>query len=585
VKRKLTYFLGFSLSTKVQGNRWPACLLALVLAVAVPSFAKTLTVSNTNDSGPGSLRDTIAVANAGDTIEFGVTGTINLTSDSLTLDKNLTIKGPGAAQLAISSGGNFRVLIIPSGTIAISGLTIQKGEVITSPFFGAGILNHGTLTLIESTVSDNENEVGSGGGIYNDGTLTLVRSTVSKNDANISGGGIVNSGSLTLINTTVSDNFTLEGDGGGINNGSTLTLTNSTVSGNLSFNGGGIFNSGTLTAANSTVSDNSTQTSGAGGGVYNQGGTVTVTNSTFAGNSALTDTGGGGIYNDGGTFTVTNSTVADNSTSHQGGGIYNAGVLTAKNTLLANNVTLSGEDTANCDLVSGTATSLGYNISDDNSCASLLTAPGDETNVTPGAGLDPKGLQNNGGPTQTFALLPGSPAVDHIPVADCTDANGNPVKTDQRGIKRPQGPACDTGAFELVQTVPFSNFTASLAIQTGHDPSFGLTARFTLGAGSDGIAPLTQPVTLQIANYSVEIPAGSFHPLWNSPSAPYIYEGTINGTKLVVGVIPLGGNNYEFSAVGSPVSWVNVTNSVTVSLTVGNDGGGSTPVRAFIANH
>jgi hypothetical protein len=555
------------------------CLLALVLAGAVPSFAKTLTVTNTDDSGPGSLRDAIATADVGDRIEFSVTGAITLTSGSLTLDKNLTIKGPGAAQLAISGGGN-PVLVINSGVIAISGLTIQDGEVHVPPYGGGGILNHGTLTLTECTVSGNYDYPGGGGGIYNDGTLTLVGSTISKNYTFLSGGGIVNIGSLTLINTTVSDNTGAEGNGGGIVNGSTLTLINSTVSGNFAFDGGGLWNSGTLTVTNSTISDNSTDQGGAGGGVYNTpSATVTVTDSTFADNSA-SETGGGGIYNDGGTFTVTNSTIADNSASYIGGGIYNAGILTAKNILLANNVAYSG--TANCVLDSGTATSLGYNMSDDDTCTSSFTATGDENNVIPGTGLDPKGLQNNGGPTQTVALLPGSPAVDHIPVADCTDANGDRVKTDQRGIKRPQGPACDVGAFELVQTVPFSNFTALLAIQTGHNPSFGLTARFTLGTGNDGIAPLTQPVTLQIANYSVDIPAGSFHQLWNGPSAPYTYEGTINGTKLVVGIIPLGGKSYEFSAAGSPVAWTNVTNPVTVSLTVGNDGGGSTPIKAFI---
>lgn len=580
--RKLIHILGFSLSIQARGNRWSVCLLALVLGGAVPSFAKTLTVTNTDDSGPGSLRDAISTADPGDTIEFSVTGAITLTSGSLTLDKNLTIKGPGAAQLAISGGGN-PVLVINSGVIAISGLTIQNGEVHAPPYVGGGILNHGTLTLIESTVSGNYDYAGSGGGIYNDGTLTLVSSTISKNYTFYGGGGIVNSGSLRLINTTVSDNTADEGNGGGIVNSSTLTLINSTVSNNEAFDGGGILNSGTLTVTNSTISDNASDVTaggGGGGGVYNNpGGTVTVTDSTFAGNSA-SNAGGGGIYNDGGTFTVTNSTIAGNSAIYIGGGIYNAGILTAKNILLANNVAYSG--TANCVLDSGTATSLGYNVSDDDTCTSSFTATGDENNVIPGAGLDPKGLQNNGGPTQTIALQPGSPTVDHIPVADCTDASGNPVKTDQRGIKRPQGPACDVGAFELVQTVPFSNFTALLAIQTGHNPRFGLTARFTLGAGSDGFASLTQPVTLQIANYTVDIPAGSFHQLWKSPSAPYIYDGTINGTKLFVGIIPLGGKSYEFSAVGSPVAWANVTNPVTVSLTVGNDGGGSTPVKAFI---
>jgi hypothetical protein len=605
VKRKLIQLVGSVFSIKRQGIRWSVCLIALVLAGVVPSFAKTLTVTNTDDSGPGSLRDAIATADPGDRIEFSVTGTITLSSGSLTLDKNLTIKGPGAAQLAISGGGNS-VLVINSGVISISDLSIQHGEVRTPPYLGAGILNHGTLTLTESTVSDNDNEAGSGGGIYNDGTLTLVGSTISKNYTFYSGGGIANSGSLTLINTTVSGNATAEGNGGGIVNGGALTLINSTVSGNFSFNGGGIYNSGTLTAASSAVSGNGTQIDGAGGGVYNQGGTVTVTDSTFAGNSALTVTGGGGIYNDDGTFTVTsstiaenssgyqgggifnndgtftvtNSTIADNSTGRQGGGIYNVGTFTIKSSLVVNNGAAG-----NCDSSGGTATSLGYNISDDDTCTSSFTAIGDENNVIPGAGLDTKGLQNNGGPTQTIALLPGSPAVDHIPVADCTDTNGNPVKTDQRGIKRPQGPACDVGAFELVETVPFSNFTALLAIQTGHNPGFGLTARFTLGSGGDSFAPLTQPVTLQIANYTVDIPAGSFPQLWNSPSTPYIYDGTINGTKLVVGVIPLGGKSYEFNAAGSPVAWTNVTNPVTVSLTAGNDGGGSTPVRAFIDKH
>jgi hypothetical protein len=526
-----------------------------VLAGAVPSFANTLTVTNTNDSGPGSLRDAIAAANAGDRIEFTVTGTITLSSSSLTLDKNLTIEGPGAAQLAISgldsAGGP--VFTINSGVIAISGLTIESGEARIEPYRGGGIFNHGSLRVTNCTISGNLNPAGPGGGIYNDGTLTLVNSTVSGNQAYDGfGGGIYNGGTLTLVNSTASGNSAQNGFGGGIYNGSTLTLVNSTVSGNLAFSGGGISNSGTATLTNSTIAGN------------------TTTNNVVGGS--------GGIYN-GSMLTLVNGTVSGNW-----GGVDNAGAFTVKNTLLANNIPFGPNFDGNCDFAEGTVTSLGYNVSDDDTCATFYTATGDENNVAPGAGLDPKGLQNNGGPTQTFALLPGSPAVDHIPVADCTDANGNPVKTDQRGIKRPQGPACDTGAFELVQTVPFSNFTASLAIQTGHDPSFGLTARFTLGAGSDGIAPLTQPVTLQIANYSVEIPAGSFHPLWNSPSAPYIYEGTINGTKLVVGVIPLGGNNYEFSAVGSPVSWVNVTNPVTVSLTVGNDGG-STPVRAFIGNH
>ncbi|MBV9768659.1 MAG: hypothetical protein JOZ32_03735 [Bryobacterales bacterium] len=84
-----------------------------------------------------------------------------------------------------------------------------------------------------------------------------------------------------------------------------------------------------------------------------------------------------------------------------------------------------------------------------------MTGPGD-LNSTP-AGLDPAGLQNNGGPTQTIALLPTSPAVNAMPLSPinyCTALDGvTPVATDQRGVPRPQGPACDMGAFELVPTV------------------------------------------------------------------------------------------------------------------------------------
>ncbi|KAA6465228.1 hypothetical protein DYQ86_04595 [Acidobacteria bacterium AB60] len=124
----------------------------------------------------------------------------------------------------------------------------------------------------------------------------------------------------------------------------------------------------------------------------------------------------------------------------------NDGVLTAKSTLVAGN---QGE---NCNS-DGTATSNGYNLSDD-SCG-IFNAATDRNN-TP-ADLDPNGLQNNGGPTQTIALLSKSPAINAIPAANCTDNQGNPITTVQRRIKRPQSAGCDIGAFELVQNTPFSS--------------------------------------------------------------------------------------------------------------------------------
>jgi hypothetical protein len=115
--------------------------------------------------------------------------------------------------------------------------------------------------------------------------------------------------------------------------------------------------------------------------------------------------------------------------------------MIVKNTIIANNP-IGG----NCFVQP--AVSRGDNLSDDTSCAAFFNQPGDMNST--GAGLDAGGLKNNGGPTQTIAPLPTSPAVDAIPVSACTDAAGNPVTTDQRGVERPQGLACDIGAFELV---------------------------------------------------------------------------------------------------------------------------------------
>ncbi len=518
-----------------------ACGL-VALAGAWPCWAAPLTVTNTNDSGSGSLRNAIATAASGDTIQFSVTGTITLTSGVLIVNKNLTIQGPGAAQLAVSGGGASQVLFVgPSVTISISGLTIENGNA------GTG---------------------GAGGGIENQGTLTVTNSTLSGNSARF-GGAIANypGTTLTVTNTTLSGN-SASSDGGGIFNGSgsRVTITNSTLSGNSSsgLDGGGIENGGTLTVTNTTLSGNSALSQG--GGINNES-TLTVTNSTLSGNSAGF---GGGIRNNG-TLIVNSSTLADNS-AFSGGGIQNDATLTVKGTLVVSN------PGGNCG--GGAVTSAGYNLSDDAACMRDFTQPTD-INSTP-AQLDPKGLQNNGGPTQTIALLSTSPAVDAIPVAACTDTNGTAIAADQRGVTRPQGSGCDIGAFELVQNMPFSYFSASLAILTGKPSGFGLTAWLTLGSASDGIHPLSEAVTLQIANYGVTIPAGSFHQLWKSPQAPYVYQGTINGTKLLVGLISLGGNNYQFDAAGSPVTWTGVKNPVTVSLTIGDDTG-TMPVTAVIS--
>ena len=262
----------------------------------------------------------------------------------------------------------------------------------------------------------------------------------------IDGGGVnrvvlVSSASarVGLANLTIRNGFGATG-GGGISNFGTLTVTNSTVSGNtargMPGKGGGIFNGGTLTVTNSTVTGNSVSGAfgaGFGGGIENQG-TAAVNNSTVSGNRATA--GGGGIYNLQGSVTINNSTVSGNSVHFAGDGGGIAGTVTLQNSIVASN---SG---GNCK--SGVV-SKGYNLSSDNSCN--FSSSGDRNNTDPKLGP----LQNNGGPTFTMALLPGSPAIDAGNPSGCTDGQGHLLKTDQRGQPRPDkedSGGCDMGAYE-----------------------------------------------------------------------------------------------------------------------------------------
>ena len=255
---------------------------------------------------------------------------------------------------------------------------------------------------------------------------------------------------LSLRNLTISE-------GMGIKNEGTLEVMNSTISGNLNdgveadpdagitgcgtASGGGIENYGTLTVTNSTISRNEARAFG--GGIYNGlGGSAQVTNSTIWGNSTWDFYGGpgGGIYNRG-SLMVKNSTISRNFTNgdevYPGNGIYNVtgGTTTLTNTIM--------DQSRNC---SGTISDGGYNIDSGTTCG-FTQAKGSLSNTNPL--LDPFGLQNNGGATQTVALQPDSPAVDLVGQGACP-----PPATDQRGVGRPQGESCDSGAFELQQQPP-----------------------------------------------------------------------------------------------------------------------------------
>ena len=248
----------------------------------------------------------------------------------------------------------------------------------------------------------------------------------------------VNSGAtLNLQFLTIEDGSvtSILAEGGGISNQGTLTVANSTLSGNhaigegiggVSF-GGAIFNDvgAALTVTDSTFSTNQT-TAGNGGAISNDSGTVTVTDSTFSANQA---TGSGGAIVSVGTLTITNSTFSANQ-ARFAGAIYNAsGTVNLKGSILADSTANNCNGTFNAS----------YSIADDDTCFTNGTNNNVVESSTSAVGLDPAGLAMNGGPTETIALQPNSPAVDFIPVADCTDQSMTPVRltTDQRGLPRP----------------------------------------------------------------------------------------------------------------------------------------------------
>jgi hypothetical protein len=401
------------------------CIIPFVLAQRTTwrAFTSTITVTNTNDSGPGSLRQALADADDGDTIQFdsALNGeTITLTSGELVVADSITISGPGPSLLAVSRNSqspNFRILHIqPNHTVAISGLTISNGHLINVS--GAGIFNdQSTVTITNCVISGN--------------------TTDSPPVIQAGGGGICNNGALSLINSTVTGNFvtsTYAYGGGGILNNSSLTINQCSITNNWGDRYGGGIAGGAL-IQNSTISGNHTRGwdhfDGDGAGLSGEG--FIIQNSTISGNSALGGMYGGyggAIYGGG---IITNCTISGNTTNNQAGGIYANSPVELTNTILN-----SGQNIVNNGT---TVTSHGYNISSDNG-GGFLTGPGDQINTDPLLGP----LQNNGGPTATHALLPGSPAIDA----------GDPKFTpppyyDQRGpdFWRVRNGRIDVGSFEV----------------------------------------------------------------------------------------------------------------------------------------
>jgi CSLREA domain-containing protein len=412
--------------------------------------AATYTATKTADTNDGvcdsdcSLREAIAAANSvssNDVINFDPSvfltpQTIILNGSVLDIANNgsLTINGTGANLLAIS-GNNLSSVISTqqNSTVTINAVTIQNGSVQGGS--GGGIFNTGTLTVNNSVIRDN---FGSsyGGGIYTWGVLNINNSLIAGNSAGISGGGIYNDENRTLniTNSIISNNHCTREGGGVFNNNGRVMITGSTISGNTAIanfdgDGGGIFNRKwsdnhcLMTIVNSTIANNSTRYSG--GGIMNFAGTLYLTNVTISGNTTVSPLSwhtGGGVIND--------SSKYPNS----------PGMVYARNTIIAHNTATGGFSND----YTGILTSQGYNLIED---ANGMTLAGDTTGnkLGPNPLLGP--LADNGGPTPTFALMPGSPAID------AADPSNFQI-TDQRGVSRPRDGdgngsiRADMGAFE-----------------------------------------------------------------------------------------------------------------------------------------
>lgn len=463
----------------------------------------TFTVKNLNDAGPGSLRalvDKANMTNAPDTIVFNSTlkGTIDVTalSGEILITKSLVINGPGAGRITVDGNLVTRIFNVddldldPNKMInvTIRGLTLTQGQSFANN--GGAIRSNENLTVSKVNIRDNQVTAGIGGGIYaSGGSLTVLKSSLSGNiDGGVvfegtsmkadgcsffdnrgafsglsitgasstalitnctiannlakGGGGVYSVGDTTLRRCTITGNRS-DIDGGGVfaNAGSKLTVDACTIVGNWTgSSGGGLTVRGTAEILNSTIAYNTAMLRG--GGIHTAGGAadLKVRNSTISGNTAVTD-GGGMALLPGSMFLVQNSTVAFNRAGGNGGGIFADNNVALESTIVAKNFAAgTGNDLISNDNPGDEITLIRCLIGELSPMDADYSDIDSQLNVDPMLGP----LVNNGGPTQTHALLPGSAAINNgsNPAALLTDQRGDP-------FKRTKGGFTDIGAFEL----------------------------------------------------------------------------------------------------------------------------------------
>ncbi len=396
-----------------------AFLLALLwlVAAARPAQAAGVVGNGTPASCDDNAINTIFAAGSG-------TITFNCGAAPLTISANTRVIGAG--QNYVFDGNNkitldgedLRQLFIVSsgGTLTLRNIALTRGG------FGNGsvVYNNvnGDVTLRNVTIEESGEDAAQGGAIYNAGLLEVELSYFRSNSARQVGGAIYNG------------------------TGATLSVRNSTFLGNKARHpvlnlgdGGGVFNAGALTIDGSTFYANDAKRFG--GGLYTAQAATTIVNSTFAENRAGTAGSGGAIYSSNTAVnTALNNVTIERNNADVAGGIWNGGTVRMGNTIVANSSVTAdnGTPSLNCDGPS--VISDGHNLIGDNSCVNGSDAT-DLRSVNPNLSF----INPNGGPTDTLLPLIGSPAID-------TGDNGSCAATDQRGVARPVGSACDIGAVE-----------------------------------------------------------------------------------------------------------------------------------------
>ncbi len=356
----------------------------------------------------------------------------------------------GAAVVVDQSTISDNSALFGGGIFAAGGadVTIERSTLSgnsASGYGGAILAIYGARVAVEASDIVDNTAGGSGAGIAagtGDGpgagaVVTIVDSTIRGNEANGYGGGIfvIDDSRLTVTGSTIEDNRAgLRGGGIAVTVGAEATIQDSTVRDNeTDYDGGGLeIQRARARLERVTVSGNRAGRWGGGLNVDDQA-TVDAVNVTLSGNEA--PSGSAANLARGSTLTLSFVTVAD----HQGGAAF---AVDSSSTLRLKNSLLADPDVDECQLEDGATVQVsGVVIADDPSCnhASITVDLNLRTTLGP--------LQNNGGPTETHALLPGSPALDAVTV--CTDWDGNSVATDQRGVSRPQNGKCDVGAFEF----------------------------------------------------------------------------------------------------------------------------------------